>query len=368
MIAVVYPQFYGIGGISRYLDSFLSNLPTGHPPIILITGKENCKDNHYDGVEIVHVPFASNRFSLVTWGLAVRRLLIQLQRAGRIRIVNLHWPPLISALFLPPSIPVVLTAHTTYLGMSGNYYEPRRFESQWSHTSVAIKMWMERSIFRGVDRVIALTEQGKQEVLQYGFSGPITVIPNGADTVKFHADAQVVKDIDVLFAGRIERRKGSEPMVEVCQRLVAARPNIQICIVGYGEDDEWVMNELASFSTNILLPGKVPFENMLSYYNRSRVYASTSYYEGLPGTCLEAMSMQLPAVVWDFLFYRGLIVEGQTGFLAPPNDFTMMVTRILALLDNKPLANQIGINGRKLLESQYNWKKLAVDVLRVLEA
>ena len=32
MIAIVYPQFYGVGGIARYLDSFLSNLPPDHPP------------------------------------------------------------------------------------------------------------------------------------------------------------------------------------------------------------------------------------------------------------------------------------------------------------------------------------------------
>ncbi len=368
MIAVVYPQFYGVGGIARYLDSFLSNLPAGHPPVILITGDENRKECSYAGVEIIHVPFTSNRFNLVTWGMAVRRLLFQLHSAGRIRFVNLHWPPLIPALFLPRSIPVVLTAHTTYLGMSGRFYVPRRFESQWSNASIAIKMWMERRIFSNVGRVIALTEQGKQEVLQYGFGGPITVIPNGADTQKFQSQPGVKKDIDVLFSGRIERRKGSVPMVEVCKRLVAARPGIQICIVGYGDDDAWVAQELASVKANVRLTGKVPFDEMVRYYNRSQVYASTSYYEGLPGTCLEAMAMQLPAVVWDFLFYRGLVTEGQTGSLAAPNDFDTFVSKTLVLLDNKALAAQMGVNGRALLETEYDWSKLAVDVLKVFQS
>jgi glycosyltransferase involved in cell wall biosynthesis len=368
MIAVVYPQFYGVGGIARYLDSFLSNLPAGHPPVILITGDENHKACSYPGVEIIHVPFTSNRFNLVTWGLAARRLLLQLHSAGRIRFVNLHWPPLIPALFLPRSIPVVLTAHTTYLGMSGRFYEPRRFESQWSNSSIVIKMWMERRIFGNVDRVIALTEQGKQEVLQYGFAGPITVIPNGADTQKFQTKPEIQKDIDVLFSGRIERRKGSVPMVEVCKRLVAAKPGIQICIVGYGDDDAWVAQELGPLAANVRLAGKVPFDDMVNYYNRCQVYASTSYYEGLPGTCLEAMAMQLPAVVWDFLFYRGLVTEGQTGSVAPPNDFDTFIAKTLALLNNKELAAQMGANGRELLVTEYDWSKLAVDVLKVFES
>jgi len=367
MIALVYPQFYGVGGIARYIESFLTNLPQGHPPVILITGDQNSKACNFEGVEIIHIPSSSSRFNLVTWGLAARKLLLKLHAAGRISHVNLHWPPLIPALFLPRSIPVVLTAHTTYLGMSGKFYEPRHFQSQWSDASVAVKMWMEQRIFNKVDRVITLTEQGKQEVLRYGFAGPISVIPNGADTEKFRANRSIPKDIDVLFSGRIERRKGSMPMVEVCKRLVAAKPSIQICIVGYGDDDTWVAKELAPLSANVRLTGKVPFNDMVAYYNRSHVYASTSYYEGLPGTCLEAMAMQLPAVVWDFLFYRDLVTEGITGSLATPNDFDGFVGKTLGLLANPEAAARMGVNGRTLLETDYSWGKLAKDVLKVFE-
>lgn len=367
MIAIVYPQFYGVGGIARYLDSYLSNLPEGHPGVILITGDEHRDERAYPGVRIIHVPFRSSRLNLFSWGWAVRRLLIDLHRAGTISAINLHWPPLIPGLFLPRAIPLVLTAHTTYLGMSGRFYSERHFDSQWSARSLAIKMWMERRIFRQVDKVIALTEQGRQEVLRYGFGGPVEVIPNGADVRKFTADPAVAKDIDVLFSGRIEKRKGSVPMVALCRHLVAAKPDIRICIVGYGEDDAWVARELAPLGANVVLTGKVPFTQMVDYYNRSHVYASTSYYEGLPGTCLEAMAMQLPAVVWDFLFYRGLVVEGQSGALAAPNDFPAMTAKILALLADPAHAAELGRNGRALLVADYSWEKLAREVLAACE-
>lgn len=365
MIAIVYPQFYGIGGIARYLDSFLSNLPTDHPPIFLITGDEHQVARSYPGVEIIHIPFTSSRFNLFIWGLQARKLLILMHAEGKIQWVNLHFPPLIPGLFLPRHIPVVLTAHTTYLGMSGRFYETRHFKSQWSGLSLAIKSWMERRIFGLTSKVITLTEQGRQEVLAYGFKGPVTVIPNGADVKLFTPDDAVEKDIDVLFCGRIEFRKGSRAMVELCRQLIAKKPDIRIAIVGYGDDDAWVREALAPYAANVLMTGKVPFSEMIGYYNRSRVYASTSYYEGLPGTCLEAMAMQLPAVVWDFLFYRGLVIEGETGALTAPNDFDLMTDKVLGLLSNPQLAAEMGRNGRALLESDYNWAKLARDVLGV---
>jgi len=365
MIAIVNPQFYGVHGIARYLDSFLSNLPIDHPPIYLITSDEHRDEREYPGVEIIHFPCTHNRFSLIFWGLQVRNKLISLYDEGKIQWINLHFPPLIPGLFLPRHIPLVLTAHTTYLGMSGRFYETQHFVSQWGRLSLAVKSWMEHRIFSLASKVITLTEQGRQEVLAYGFKNSVTVIPNGADVKLFTPDDGIEKNIDVLFCGRIELRKGSRPMVALCRQLIAKKPDIHIAIVGYGDDDRWVKAALEPYGQNVMMTGKVPFSEMLGYYNRSRVYASTSYYEGLPGTCLEAMAMQLPAVVWDFLFYRGLVVDGRTGCLAAPNDFAGMTDKVLALLSNPRLAAEMGKEGRALLESDYNWANLSREVLAV---
>ncbi len=367
MIAIVYPQFYGVGGIARYLDSFLSNLPIDHPTIYLITGDEHRMDRQYPGVEIIHVPFSSSRLNLFLWGWRVRRLLTQLHDEKKVSLVNFHFPPLIPGLLLPRHIPMVLTAHTTYLGMSGQFYPERHFTSQWNGLSLAIKYWMEHRIIARAHTVISLTEQGRQEILAYGYSGPIVVIPNGVDVSLFTLDEGVKKDVDVLFCGRIEFRKGSRGMVELCRRLITIRPEIRICIVGYGDDDCWVRSQLAGYGKNVQMAGKVPFAEMVEFYNRSRIYVSTSYYEGLPGTCLEAMSMCLPAVGWNFSFYHGLIVNNKTGLLAAPNDFEGIVSQVHFLLENPTVAEEMGHNARSLLESDYDWKGLARKVLAMFD-
>lgn len=368
MIVVVNPQFYGVHGIARYLDSYLSNLPENHMPVTLITGDEHKAPRSYPGVQIVDIPLTNDRFSLTRWGWMARQKILDIHRRTPVHCVNFHWPPLIPGLFLPKEIPLVLTAHTTYLGMSGRFYDERHFEGQWGAASLAVKMWMERRVFARTSKVIALTEQGRQEVKRYGFTGPITVIPNGADTVKFQPIEGVSKDIDVLFSGRIEKRKGSVPMVALCKRLLETRPGLRICIVGFGEDDRWVAEQLAALGPSVQMAGKVPFVEMVKYYARSHVYASTSYYEGLPGTCLEAMAMQLPAVVFDFLFYRGLVEPEKTGLVFAPNDIKAMSGGVLSLLDQPERAAEMGRAGRALLETNYAWKKLGVAVQNYLES
>jgi glycosyltransferase involved in cell wall biosynthesis len=367
-IAIVYPEFYTVAGIARYLESLLSNLPADAPPIMLITGTPVGAARSFAGVEVIHVPLSANRASLLTWGLTVRSLLIRLYAQGRIKCVNFHVPPLIPGLVLPSHIPMILTAHTTYLGMSGRFYPERHYRSQWNATSLAIKMWMEHRILANTTKVIALTEQGRAEVMLYRFKGPIAVVANGADIAHFHPQAAAAKDVDVLFAGRIERRKGSRPMVELCKLLVAARPSIRIEIIGYGDDDAFVRSELEPLQPAVHLAGKTPFAQMNGEYNRSRVYASTSYYEGLPGTCLEAMAAGLPAVVWDFPFYQGLVDPGRTGYVVAPNDLEGMRDRIFSLLDVAAARESFGKASREWLVSRYDWRVLATQIVQELSS
>lgn len=365
MIVILYPQFHAVGGIARYLDAFLSNLPPGAPDVLLITGDDVGSAKTYKGVSLIHLPVSRSRLGLLLWSWKARRRVAALHRQRPIAALNLHIPPLIPGLFLGLDIPVVLTAHTTYLGMSGQFDGNRHFRSPWNAVSLWLKIRLEHLIFQRADTVITLTEQGRQELALYGRGQPIAVVPNGVDLAEFVPDATVEKDIDVIFSGRIEKRKGSRALVEVCRRLVAHDPRIRIAIVGYGDDEAYVWRELASLGDNVLLTGKVSFGDMVSYYQRSKTYASTSYYEGLPGTCLEAMAMGLPVVVWDLLFYRGLVTQGVTGWIAQPNDFDAMVRAIAQLLDDEQLSRTLGQAGRALVRDRYDWRRLSVQLLGV---
>ena len=154
-------------------------------------------------------------------------------------------------------------------------------------------------------------------------------------------------------------------MVEVCRRLVAAHPRIRIAIVGYGDDDDFVRTGLAELKDNVVLYGKAPFSEMVGHYRRSKVYVSTSYYEGLPGTCLEAMAMGLPVVVWDLLFYRDLVVSGMTGLTAPVNDTGALVDSVGRLLADPDRAAAMGRNAREAVRDRYDWRRLSGRLLSV---
>ncbi len=365
MIVILYPQFHAIGGIARYLDAFLSNLPANAPEVVLITGDDVPDAPQHKGVELVHLHLPRTRWGLAWWSWQARRYVEALHKVRPITALNLHIPPLIPGLFLGSDIPIVLTAHTTYLGMSGRFDGNQHFQSPWPALSLWFKMRMEQQLFARADTVVTLTEQGRQELARYGRVQRVSTVPNGVDLAEFKPVPAVVKDIDVIFSGRIELRKGSRPMVDVCRQLVAAHPEIRIAIVGYGDDEAHVWRALSGLGENILLTGKVCFSEMVALYRRSKVYASTSYYEGLPGTCLEAMAIGLPVVVWDQPFYRGLVVQGVTGWIVPTNDMGAMVQRVGGLLQDAALRHSTSDGARVKVQDAHDWRRLSARLLHV---
>jgi glycosyltransferase involved in cell wall biosynthesis len=366
MIAIVYPQFYGVGGIARYLNSFLANLPKDAPKVYLITGDDGARSIQFSGVEIIHVPLTSGRLSLLIWGLRARSILQSLHRQGNVKVANYHCPPLIPALFIPRGMAVVLTPHSTYKGLSGRLEASKHFKSPWNPLAVQVKIWMEYYIFSRARELICLTPKAKRELAHYNYGGAINIIPNGVDVESFSCPDGISKDIDVIFVGRIEVPKGSRSMVEVCKKLILDRPGIKILIVGYGADEFYVRQQLAPYPECVTMTGIVPFTEVSRYLARSRLYASTSYYEGLPGTCLEAMAMQLPVVVWNLPFYNDLVVDGESGSLVGVDNNSDFVQQILGLLDSPQVMSRMGIAGRKWLVDNYNWRKLAVRLIDVM--
>lgn len=368
LIVVFYPQFHGVHGIARYLDSWLRHVVGG---VALVTARGAQPAPRFAGVEVIELPAPDNRLGLAQWAWRARQVLHDLDRRSPIEAINLHIPPLIPALLLPRRWPVVLTAHTTYLGMSGGFEDHAHFASPWPRASVALKRWMEHRILARADHVITLTEQGRQELARYGRHDGVTVIPNGVDLQAFQPKAATgdasspAPDIDVLFCGRIEKRKGSRPMVEVCRRLVAAEPSVRIGIVGVGDDDAFVRSALAPLAPQVTWFGRLPLHEMPALYRRGRIYASTSYYEGLPGTALEAMACGLPAVVWDRAFYDGLVIDGRTGWRVAVNDVDAMVTRLKVLMHDADTCMRMGRHANEQVHAHHDWRRLAPQLLQV---
>ena len=84
------------------------------------------------------------------------------------------------------------------------------------------------------------------------------------------------------------------------------------------------------------------------------VYLSTSRYEGLPYSIMEAMSLKVPAVVTDIDGNNELILDGVNGYLINPTDVDRMVDAIIELINSDEKRIKMGEKANEIFNLEYN--------------
>ena len=139
----------------------------------------------------------------------------------------------------------------------------------------------------------------------------------------------------------------------------------EMVIVGDGEDRmlyEQMVNDLRI--TNVRFVGQQP---PLSYYEKAKVFAMTSDWEGLPMTILESLQMGVVTIVMDsFPAAEEMIEDGKNGFLVAYPDVDAFADRLQQLMDDDGTRQKMA--GECLLASKrYNMDTIGKRWMEVFE-
>jgi len=160
---------------------------------------------------------------------------------------------------------------------------------------------------------------------------------------------------NILFIGRLEMWKGINVLMSLIKKLYILRSDISFTIIGEGKYKNALINMSKKYD-NMKVMGYVKREQLKTILSKSYLLIIPSYgIEGLPTVCLEALSSELPVVASNVGGLSELIIDGVTGYLFQPGDVSTCINKILNIVDNKKLRDEMGKNGRILIENKYNW-------------
>lgn len=84
-----------------------------------------------------------------------------------------------------------------------------------------------------------------------------------------------------------------------------------------------------------------------------------------PNKMFEYMSASIPVICSDFPLWRSIIERHDCGLCVDPEDPQAIADAINYLFDNPEIAKRMGQNGRKAVETEYNWEKESRKLLDV---
>ncbi|NHB70199.1 glycosyltransferase [Perlabentimonas gracilis] len=161
------------------------------------------------------------------------------------------------------------------------------------------------------------------------------------------------KQITILSVGRFVEAKDYKTAFVAIKRI-AHVCNIKYIVVGQGH----LEYELRQFVKESGLSQHVEFvvnpPEVDTYYKQADIYLSTSLFEGLSNSIMEAMSFGLPVIATDVGDNNQLVLDGQSGFLTPIGNGELIADRLLIIITDNKLRLSMGELGYKHIKEYYS--------------
>ena len=200
------------------------------------------------------------------------------------------------------------------------------------------------------------------------FPGDYEIIPNGIDVDHFASNAVPWPQYqdgktNILFVGRLEKRKGLKYLLEAYSRLQWDHPNIRLLVVGPGNLDKDSYRVLGARNLQeVVFVGGVSYDELPRYYASADIFCSPATgSESFGIVLLEAMAAGKPVVASDIEGYKGIVSDGQQGLLSRRKDGEALAEALKHLVCDPELARRMGAAGRETVE-QYRWEVVARQV------
>ena len=194
------------------------------------------------------------------------------------------------------------------------------------------------------------------------------MVPNGVDVARF-ADADPIPDIvaqerpSLLFVGRLEPRKGLEPLVRAFTLLKTRRPGLRLYVVGDGPERDRCQQLLpARLRADVVFLGRVGNDELPRFFASCDLYVSPALGgESFGIVLLEAMAAGRPLVASDLPGYRSVVRDGEQGRLVPSGEPRALAEAIDTLLGNPSLCRAMAAEGRRTA-ARHDWSVVAAEV------
>jgi glycosyltransferase involved in cell wall biosynthesis len=183
--------------------------------------------------------------------------------------------------------------------------------------------------------------------------------------------------VRVLFAGRLEPRKGPDILLKAIPLVVREVPDIHFTFLGNDcptATSPSFMGEARSFieqnglSRHVAFKQHVPLFSLPSEYNAVHISVVPSRYDTSPYVCQEAMACGRAVIGTTSGGMPEYLNHGEAGLLVPPEDPAALAQAIIALAKQPERRRRLGAAARQRVEQRYERRRIAALTIALYES
>ncbi|MCB0767546.1 MAG: glycosyltransferase [Flavobacteriales bacterium] len=233
-----------------------------------------------------------------------------------------------------------------------------------------------RDLFRYASALVVVSRAMEAQLLAIGAPRE-KVIYNcyGIDVDRFTPGRPDLVPPHFLAVGRFAEKKAPHLTIAAFGKVVAARPEARLTMVGQGklwERCQQLVSELG-LSAGVDLCGVKKPDEIARLMHASRAFVQHSVvtadndHEGTPLAVLEAMASGVPVVATRHAGIADVVVDGERGLLCEERDVEAMARNMIALVDDPDRALRMGQAGRAYAEVAHRVEVQVGELQHILE-
>jgi len=249
-----------------------------------------------------------------------------------------------------------------------------------NQTLIRLSLWLESFLYRHADRVITNSPGYETHVRQRG-ARYVELVPNGADPAMFdpldkgetfrnlyHLNDKYV----VLYAGAHGMSNDLGVLLESAS-LLSDLPGIQIVLLGDGKEKANLQAQADALNlSNISFIASVPKDEIAGAMAAADACVAIlkpvqAYKTTYPNKVFDYMCAGRPVVLAIDGVIREVVEAGDCGIFAAPGDPAALAQAVRSLAGNPQRSREMGLNGRRYIEANFNRPLLAEKLALLME-
>jgi glycosyltransferase involved in cell wall biosynthesis len=206
--------------------------------------------------------------------------------------------------------------------------------------------------FRQARQIIVHAAHVKQVIVrECGIRADVVhVVPHIGLGTGPDANTRAAEAPTILFFGRIWEYKGLEYLIRAEPLITAHVPDAKIVIAGQGEEFARYRELMVHPDRFVVYNEWVSEERCSELFQRADVVVLPYVEASQSGVIALAYTFMKPVVATAVGGLPEMVDHGRTGYIVPPRDEHAIAAAIVRVLQNRALARQMGVNGKRKLD------------------
>jgi phosphatidylinositol alpha-mannosyltransferase len=222
----------------------------------------------------------------------------------------------------------------------------------------------QRRVFNKLSLRIAVSDAARWTGERF-YGGRYRIVPNGVDLTRVAIGPKPRSEqLELLFIGRAEERKGLPVLMRAFEALRAAGVDAHLTVAGASEDE---VAPLLLDTEGVDIAGRVSEEEKWRLLRDADLFCAPSLGgESFGIVLLEALASGTPVVCSDIPGYRDVVRDDVEGRLVPPGDPAVLGEAIRALAVRRSHRDELAVAARERAE-RFAWPHVAEAVEKAYE-